>query len=166
MKTFFRIRTLGALALVITASAIVFSCAQVPIVDAWVPPEILTGKPVYTKHRVVEPRVRKISKEQKDLLDAALEKHDKSLFKVVTYKDGKPTGKPWGTLGCINHNALKIVNAEALKSGASNVAVQFGAKKARPGGGPTCYAQTVPRELESVELVKKVTPVLVRYAAQ
>lgn len=175
MKTPHKIQKLGALAVLIALSAILFSCKTTPSTP--VRPVFVTGKPnpAFIEGHVVVPRVLNILK-PRDLegLNRTLGEYDKTLYQVAFYKAGKPVREE-GELRCVTAQELLIVNAAALKSGASDVAIQIGAKtKKKPTPTPTpepkpagvsCYTQE-DQEEAAAALVKKVTPILRAYASR
>lgn len=166
MKTLPKIPKIVALALILAASAILFSC---------VPKEIKFGTPpiVFKEHLILIPRVLDFPTvsdpavpDDLKALNEALSAHDKALYQVAFYDRGVRT-EVKGTLGCIKGKAVTIIDAAAKKSGASDVAFQVGAKKkAKWGPGVSCYARSMPQELEADTLVRKVTPILKTYAGR
>ncbi|PYM08257.1 MAG: hypothetical protein DMF15_08940 [Verrucomicrobia bacterium] len=133
-----------------------------------------------------------VSQADQDSVMAILGQYKRSLYKIQTYKDGNPSGKPHGALAdkIIGEATVAQVASDAKQNALSGWGIQIGSSSsshpttqpsptpqpsgspshpttvqaATPSGSPS-HPQKVPAdEAASRELVSKVAPILRKYS--
>ena len=133
-----------------------------------------------------------ITKDDQDSVSAILRQYKKSLYKVQTFQDGNPSGKPHGALAdkIIGEATVAQVASDAKQNALSGWGIQIGSSSSshpttqpsptpRPSGSPshpTTVQAAIPNgrpshptkvpadEAASREMVAKIAPILRKYS--
>jgi hypothetical protein len=120
-----------------------------------------------------------VSQADQDSVMAILGQYKRSLYKIQTYKDGNPSGKPHGTLAdkIIGEAPVAQVASDAKQNALSGWGIQIGSSSSshpttttqpgptpRPSGSPSHPTKVPADEAASRELVSKVAPILRKYS--
>ena len=127
-----------------------------------------------------------VSQADQDSVMAILGQYKKSLYKIQTYKDGNPSGKPHGALAdkIIGEATVAQVASDAKQNALSGWGIQIGSATSshptqpgptpQPSGSPShpttmtnaSHPQRTQKEDEetSREMVAKIAPILRKYS--
>ena len=135
-----------------------------------------------------------VSQADQDSVMAILGQYKRSLYKIQTYKDGNPSGKPHGVLSnkIIGEATVAQVASDAKQNALSGWGIQIGSSTSShpttttqpgptprpsgspshpttvqspiPGGSPSHPTKVPADEAASRELVSKVAPILRKYS--